>query len=395
MIMAYDPFPARRLSVLGATGSVGTAALDVAQRAGCEVLALAAGSDVDGMLRLCSRLKPRLVALASEDAGRRLAERVEAEDLGCEVGWGHEGMERVATCEADTVLAAISGVAGVRPTMAATCAGKRILLANKEALVTAGRHMLEAASVSGAELIPVDSEHGALLELLHYTRDRRERVSGVWLTASGGPFHESDVNLAGVSPQMASAHPVWEMGMKISVDSATLMNKGLEVIEANLLFGFEPESIRVVVHPQGIVHALVDLEDGGSIAHCAPPDMRHAIARALAWPASHGLDYGPLDWREVGTLEFKEPDTTRFPCLRLANEALRAGGSAPAILNAANEVAVEAFCDRGKIAFTDIPPIVEETLSEVDGEDSSLEDMVAADRAAREHASEMVLRMAR
>lgn len=385
----------RRLAVLGATGSVGTAALDVAERAGCEVVSLAADRDVDGMLALCARHGPGLAALRDEGAGRALAERAKAEGLGCEVAWGEEGVERAATCDADAVVAAVSGVAGVGPTMAAARAGRRILLANKEALVTAGRHMIDAAREHGSELVPVDSEHGALLELLHLARGRDVAVERVWLTASGGPFHDRDVDLAGVSPGMAAAHPVWDMGTKISVDSATLMNKGLEVIEASLLFGFAPEAIRVAVHPQGIVHAIVDLADGGSVAHCAAPDMRRAVARALAWPDAHGIGFEPLDWAAVGTLEFKEPDTRRFPCLDLARQALLAGGIAPAVLNAANEAAVLAFCDSCRIAFTDIPAVVEGALSEVGGDDSSIDGLVAADRAAREHADATIARMAR
>lgn len=384
-----------RLSVLGATGSVGTAALAVAEEAGCEVVALAANSDVDGMLALCARHEPSLAAMRDETAGRALADRTIAEGICCEIAWGEVGIERAAACEADAVVAAVSGVAGVGPTMAAVRAGRRILLANKEALVTAGRHMIDAAREHGSELVPVDSEHGALLELLHLVRVRDVAVERVWLTASGGPFHDRDVDLAAVSPGMAAAHPVWDMGTKISVDSATLMNKGLEVIEASLLFGFAPEAIRVAVHPQGIVHAIVDLADGGSVAHCAAPDMRHAVARALAWPDAHGIEFKPLDWAAVGTLEFKEPDTRRFPCLRLAHQALLAGGSAPAVLNAANEAAVSAFCDSCRIAFTDIPAVVEGTLSEVEGDDSSIDGLVAADRAAREHADAMIARMAR
>ena len=384
-----------RLAVLGATGHVGRAALDVAGKAGCGIEALAAGSDVDGLLDLCARHRPKVAALRDERAGRRLAERVKAEGLGCDVAWGEDGVADVATCAADTVVAAVSGVAGVAPTMAAARAGKRILLANKEALVTAGRHMIDEVARHGAELVPVDSEHGALLELLHLARDRRDHICGVWLTASGGPFHDSEVDLSAVSPRMAVAHPVWSMGEKISVDSATLMNKGLEVIEASLLFGMGPEMIRVVVHPQGLVHALVDFDDGGTVAHCSPPDMRHAVARALAWPKPHSNGIGGIDWCAAGKLEFKEPDTGRFPCLRLAHEALRAGGAAPAVLNAANEVAVEAFCKEVGIAFTDIPPIVEDCLASVDGDDASFECMVAADRAARELATDLVDRRSR
>ena len=338
------------------------------------------------MLAQVVRHRPAQVALADAKAARELAAKVAAEGLGCEVRAGLAGVAQLAAGEAATVVAAIGGIAGVEPVMAAAKAGKRVLLANKESLVTAGRHMLEACRQSQAELVPIDSEHGALLELLHLARDRRERIQRVWLTASGGPFHARDIDFAAVSPQMATAHPVWEMGQKISVDSATLMNKGLEVIEASLLFAMPEEMIKVVVHPQGVVHALVDFADGGTLAHCARPDMRHAIARALDWPAPSGLAFAALDWPAVGRLDFLPPDTERFPCLRLALEALRTGGAAPAILNAANEVAVTAFCARQGVGFADIPPIVEDALAKVDAPAANFEDMVAADRAARAHA---------
>ena len=384
-----------RVSVLGATGHVGRAALDVATSLDCEVVALAARRDVATMAALCALHRPAIAALAEEDAGRQLAQQLAAEGLSTEVCWGEDGLAAVATsAAADTVVAAIGGVVGVGPTMAAARAGKRILLANKEALITAGGHMLAAVAASGAELVPVDSEHGALLELLHLARDRSEFIANVWLTASGGPFHGRDIDLEQVSPQLAAHHPIWKMGQKISVDSATLMNKGLEVIEASLLFDLDPDIIKVVIHPQGIVHAVVDFSDGGSVAHCATPDMRHALARAFAWPQPHRLSHGALDWCNLGPLEFHEPDTARFPCLRLAREALDAGGAAPAILNAANEVAVAAFCAGRGVGFTAIPAIIATALETVSIADDTFEGRVLADRQARVVAAKAVARMA-
>ena len=393
--MSNDKTCGTSIAVLGSTGSVGTTALAVAERAKSKVVALAAGSNVEKILAQCARHKPSLVSLSDEKAGKRLADRVKAEGLSCKVAWGDAGTKMVAQSDAESVVAAICGAAGVGPTMAAVQAGKRVLLANKESLVTAGRHMIEAVKMHGAQLVPVDSEHGALLELLHYTCDRRDGIKRVWLTASGGPFHDKDIELNEVTPKMASSHPVWDMGMKISIDSATLMNKGLEVIEASLLFGIDASMIKVVVHPQGIVHAIVDFVDGGSVAHCAPPDMHHAIARALTWPAPHGLDHPSVDWCKLGTLLFKEPDLARFPCLRLAHEALETGGTAPAALNAANEVAVAAFCENERITFADIPSVVEGALANVNGSGTSLEEMIAADASARERAKTIVSRISR
>lgn len=376
--------------ILGATGHIGRLALEVAERAGCGVAAVAADRDVEGMLELCRKHRPAAAAMADEDAAKSLQEQAAAADLKLEVLAGAAGVATIAAWEAETVVAAIGGVAGAAPTMRAVEQGRRVLLANKEALVTGGEHMLAAAAASTAELIPVDSEHGALLELLHLARDRRDFVQRLWLPASGGPFHGRDVDLSAVSLQEAVAHPVWRMGRKINIDSATLMNKGLEVIEAKLLFGLEADQISVVIHPQCVVHAMVDLADGGTIAHCAQPDMRHAIARAFFWPRPHNLGCEPVPWPELGKLEFLPPDLKRFRCLALAQDALRAGGVAAAVLNAANEVAVDAFCADGKVGFADIPPIIEDALAAVDGPAGSFDDMVEADRRARDHARRFV-----
>ena len=376
-----------KVAVLGATGSVGGAALDVVQRAGGEVVALTAASDVAKMAQLCTRYRPRLAALADVDAAAQLRHQLSGSGVATEVLAGPDGLAAVASyAAADSVVAAISGVAGIAPTMAAVAAGKRVLLANKEALITAGRHMLQAAAHSKAQLVPVDSEHSALLELMEMAEQRHQKISKVWLPATGGPFHEQDIDLSVVTPAMASRHPVWSMGRKISVDSATLMNKGLEVIEACLLFDLRPDEVQVVVHPQGVVHAIAEFADGCSVAQCAVLDMRVALARAFAWPQPSKLNFGSIDWLALGKLEFLPPDPARFPCLRLAREALVVGGAAPAVLNAANEVAVDAFCAGRGVGFTDIPPIVEHTLAQVAGSADSIDELLAADSCARETA---------
>lgn len=374
--------PAARLAVLGATGSVGRAALDVAAQANLEVVSLAADSNVEEMARLCRRHQPAQASLADPAAAERLASMLGTAGPTSVTG-GAAAAAALAAGPADTVVAAIAGVAGVASTVAAVRAGKRVLLANKESLIIAGRQLLEIGVECGAEVVPVDSEHGALLELLHLARDRRSHVAKVWLTASGGPFRELS-NLDNVTPEMACAHPVWDMGTKISVDSASLMNKGLEVIEACLLFDLVSDQVEVVIHPQGIVHAIVEFADGSSIAQCGPPDMRAAVARAVAWPQPHRLNFGTLDWRELGRLEFYPPDHARFPCLHLARAALEAGGVAPAVLNAANEVAVAEFVNGGRLRFTDIPVVVEHALAAAGGgAGETLDDFLAADATAR------------
>ncbi|MBF2735428.1 MAG: 1-deoxy-D-xylulose-5-phosphate reductoisomerase [Betaproteobacteria bacterium AqS2] len=389
---AAAPLAGTRAVVLGATGHVGRLALEVAARAGCEVVAVAAGGDDAGLLEICRTHRPAAAALADAKAAGRLRDAAQAAGIKLEVLEGDAGVAAAAAWEADLVVAAIGGVAGALPTMRAVEQGRRVLLANKEALVTGGEHMLAAARKAGAELVPVDSEHGALLELLHLARDRRDRVARLWLPASGGPFHGREVDLREVSPAEAGEHPVWPMGRKITIDSATLMNKGLEVIEAALLFGLPAERIEVVIHPQCVVHGMVDLEDGGTIAHCAQPDMRHALARAFFWPEPHGLRHEPVAWAGLGRLDFLPPDSKRFRCLALARDALRGGGVAPAVLNAANEVAVASFCANAKVRFADIPPIIEDALAAVDGPADSFEDMVEADRRARAHALSFVAR---
>ncbi len=372
-----------KVTVLGATGSVGKATLEVAQAQGYEIVALTASTDFEQMAKLCERHRPKLAAMADADAATQLKRKLDATDLEIEVLAEADGLDTAASDAGDCVVAAISGVAGIAPTMAAVKAGKRVLLANKEALITAGKHMLQAAEQNRAQLIPVDSEHSAMLELLDAVKQRRQSITKVWLTATGGPFHNRDIDLDAVTPVMAAAHPVWSMGRKISVDSATLMNKGLEVIEACLLFDLQPDAVQVVVHPQSLVHAIVEFADGCSFAQCGIADMRVAIARAFAWPRPSQCNFGTIDWQTVGALEFLPPNTKRFPCLRLAREALVTGGVAPAVLNAANEIAVSAFCASRGVSFTDIPQIIEHTLTSVDGPAKTLDDLIIADQQAR------------
>ena len=382
--------PSKKIAILGATGHIGKISLAIAKECNIAIEALAASTNVDAMFKLSVTYQPKFVALSNEDAAKQLQEKLLAENINIKVLAGSIGIKEVAICDADTIVAAISGVAGVMPTMEAAIAGKKILLANKEAIVTAGKHMLAAINKHKAQLIPVDSEHGALLELLNFAKERKNEIKKVWLTASGGPFHESNLDINEYTLDLAKNHPVWTMGEKITIDSATLMNKGLEVIEASLLFDLNPSMIDVVVHPQSIVHALIDINDGGTIAHCANPDMRHPIARALFWPKPQEIKVTNIDWHNLGSLEFKAPDLKRFPCLRLANEALNQGGLAPAVLNAANEVAVNAFCQNNKVGFKDIPVIIQDTLNSIDGSDASFEDMIIADQKARSYAQKLI-----
>ncbi|RMD71153.1 MAG: 1-deoxy-D-xylulose-5-phosphate reductoisomerase [Gammaproteobacteria bacterium] len=378
--------------VLGATGSIGRQALDVVERHRdrYRVVALTAHRDVEGMLALCRLHRPRYAVMADEGAARALAERMPPP---IQVLSGAGGLEAVvAMPEVHTVVAGIVGAAGLRPTLGAARAGKRILLANKETLVMAGRLFMEEVERHGAELLPIDSEHNALFQCLPggFAGDLdKAGVRRLWLTASGGPFRDYPLeSLSRVTPEQACRHPNWEMGPKISVDSATMMNKGLEVIEACWLFHASPERIKVVIHPQSLVHALVEYIDGSFLAHAGTSDMRIPIAHALAWPERIPSGASPLDLYHMGAWEFHPPDMSRYPCLRLALEAMEAGGTAPAILNAANEVAVEAFLRR-RIAFTQIPQVIETVLLRMEAaEASTLEAVLAADKEARRRARE-------
>ena len=382
----------QRLTILGSTGSVGASTLDVVSRhrGRFEVVALTARHQVDALLAQCLEYRPRIAVMLDPEAARELRRRLQEAGLKCEVREGVKALEEVASLpDVDTVMAAIVGIAGLRPTLAAARAGKKILLANKESLVTAGAVLMDAARSSGATLLPIDSEHNAIFQALPkgYAGPQAAGVRRILLTASGGPFRSaSQRQLDEVTPDQACAHPNWVMGRKISVDSATMMNKGLEVIEARWLFDVSPEVIEVVIHPESVVHSLVEYIDGSVIAQLGNPDMRTPIAFALGFPEriAAGVEY--LDLARVGTLHFERPDPQRFPCLRLAYEALTAGGTAPTALNAANEVAVASFLG-GQLGFRQIPEMIEAVLSaSVPRAVDDVEDVLAADGAAREMA---------
>ena len=350
------------LALFGATGSIGASTLDVVGRhpGRYRVFALTANGSAGPLLELCRRHRPRYAVLSGMAEDRALAKDFAA--LGAELLFGPRALEQVAADpQAEVVMAGIVGAAGLASTLAAVRAGKRVLLANKEALVMAGPLVMHAARESGARILPVDSEHNAVFQCFSEGKFVRRIV----LTASGGPFRTLPVeNLGAVTPDQACAHPNWVMGRKISVDSATMMNKGLEVIEARWLFDLPPERIEVLIHPQSIVHSLVEYADGSVIAQLSNPDMRVPIANALAYPERIESGAQSLDLASVKTLSFEKSDLVRFPCLGLAYAALRAGGSAPAVLNAANEVAVEAFL-AGRLPFTGIAGVIADTLDAV------------------------------
>ncbi|MGD9870459.1 MAG: 1-deoxy-D-xylulose-5-phosphate reductoisomerase [Thauera sp.] len=362
----------QRLTVLGATGSIGQSTLDVVARHPdrFEVFALTAHRQDDKLLAQCLQFAPRYAVLGDDVAAARLTAALRAAGSRTEVLCGQDALEQVAVAdEVQMVMAAIVGAAGLRPTLAAARAGKKILLANKEALVLSGRLFMEAVARSGATLLPIDSEHNAIFQALPADYARQPATAGVrrvLLTASGGPFRAAPIeSLARVTPEQACAHPNWVMGRKISVDSATMMNKGLEVIEAHWLFGAPAGLIEVVVHPQSVIHSMVEYADGSVIAQLGNPDMRTPIAHAMAWPERIDAGVRPLDLFEIARLDFERPDLERFPCLRLAFDALRAGGAAPAVLNAANEEAVAAFLER-RIGFLDIPAVIAAALERSD-----------------------------
>ncbi len=388
-----------KITLLGATGSIGKSTLDVVARHPdrYQVTALTAQRQDDVLFEQCKQFQPRYAVLLDEDAAVRLAQKLRLKSLDTEVLCGVEALERVASLpEVDAVMAAIVGAAGLRPTLAAARAGKKVLLANKETLVMAGRVFMDAVKQYGATLLPIDSEHNAVFQALPrgYGGDLAQSgVSKILLTASGGPFRDMPLSaLQQVTPEQACAHPNWVMGRKISVDSATMMNKGLEVIEAHWLFNAPADAIQVVVHPQSVIHSLVQYVDGSVIAQLGNPDMRTPIAYALAYPERIEAGVEPLDLVKIGALNFSAPDLVRFPCLALAYQALRAGGTAPALLNAANEVAVEAFLEC-RIPFLAIPRVLEKVLAELSVSTvHSLEDVLLADAAARAAADEWIQR---
>ncbi len=382
----------QRLTILGSTGSVGVNTLNVVarHRDKFEVVALTARSRTETLFKQCLEFQPRIAVVLETAAAQDLRARLLLAGLNCEVRCGVGALEEVASLpDVDTVMAAIVGIAGLRPTLAAARASKKVLLANKESLVTAGPVLMDAVRSNRATLLPIDSEHNAIFQALPrgYAAPGTAGVRRILLTASGGPFRSATLRqLEQVTPDEACAHPNWAMGRKISVDSATLMNKGLEVIEARWLFDVSPECIEVVVHPESVVHSLVEYVDGSVMAQLGNPDMRTPIAFALGFPEriTAGVEY--LDLTRVGALHFERPDLQRFPCLRLAYEALKAGGTAPTVLNAANEVAVASFLS-GALGFSRIPALIEAVLSDVPcGPVSDLEDVLAADRVARERA---------
>lgn len=379
----------RNVAVLGATGSIGTSALDVIARHPDTLRAsvLAAGSRVDALVELCRAHRPAHAAIADENAYAALRDGLREAGLDTVPHAGANALAGLAAGEAcDTVVAAIVGAAGLDSTLAAARAGKRLLLANKESLVLAGELLMRTARDAGATIVPIDSEHNAIFQCLGGCGDRAE-VARIVLTASGGPFRgRKRADLAMVEPAQAVAHPKWDMGPKISVDSATLMNKGLEVIEAHHLFDLPGERIDVLVHPQSLVHSLVEFVDGSTLAQLGLPDMRTALAVGLGWPRRIASGVGGLDLRAHGRLDFEPPDLDTFPCLRLAHEALAAGGTAPAMLNALDEIAVSAFL-QGRIAFLDIPAIIEAGLAALPVTPAdSLDALLEADIRARHFA---------
>jgi 1-deoxy-D-xylulose-5-phosphate reductoisomerase len=386
-----------QITVLGATGSVGLNTLDVIARHPDKygVFALTANSKVDQLAELCVVYKPQYAVLGSANAAQQLKDKLNSLNVDTEVLCGDDGLCQVASHpQVDSVMAAIVGAAGLNPTLAAAEAGKKVLLANKEALVMAGDLFMQAIAASGATLLPIDSEHNAIFQCLPQTATKSLAENGVeriLLTASGGPFRQFTAEqMRGVSPEQACAHPNWSMGRKISVDSATLMNKGLELIEACWLFDTDQSGIDVVVHPQSIIHSMVQYVDGSVIAQMGNPDMRTPIAYGLAWPERIDAGVKPLDFIQLGSLDFEAPDEQRFPCLVLAREAWQQGGTASAVLNAANEVAVAAFLNK-KIGFTDIASIIEQVLAKQSTvKATTIEVVQAADAEARLIANQIV-----
>ena len=372
----------RTVTILGATGSVGTSTLDLIERNrdAYEVLALTANIDADGLAQAAKRVRAKRAVVADESQFEALKVRLAGTDIEAAAGEGE--VVEAARMGADWTMAAIVGCAGLRPVMTALQGGKTVALANKESLVSAGTIMTQAARASGATLLPVDSEHNAIFQC--FDPVQADKVGRIILTASGGPFRTwSREQMASVTPEQAVAHPNWSMGAKISVDSATLMNKGLELIEAFHLFPLPAEAFDVVVHPQSVIHSMVEYVDGSVLAQLGAPDMRIPIAYALAWPERIETPCQRLNLVEIANLSFEAPDTDRFPALALAREALIAGGAKPAILNAANEIAVAAFLDR-RVSFLDIATIVRETMDSLDPPPpTDLDGVFEVDKAAR------------
>ncbi|MBT8521227.1 1-deoxy-D-xylulose-5-phosphate reductoisomerase [Polynucleobacter paneuropaeus] len=391
----------KRIAILGSTGSIGTNTLDVirANPERFEVVALTAAKQVERLAEQCVEFKPRVAVVSDAGSAKKLSELLLAKQVGTQVLYGPDALiTAVLESDCDTVMAAIVGAAGLLPTLAAAKAGKRILLANKEALVMSGNLFMDAVRQGGGELLPIDSEHNAIFQCLpvHYSKSPSQHhgVEELWLTASGGPFRNTPIaELSKVTPEQACAHPNWVMGRKISVDSATMMNKGLEVIEAYWLFGLPIEKIQVLIHPQSVVHSMVRYCDGSVIAQMGQPDMRTPIAYGLAWPDRITAGVQSLSLTQQAALNFMEPDLQRFPCLSLAFQAGKQGGTAPVILNAANEIAVAAFLDNA-LQYLQIPEVVEQVLNMIPpSTPSSLEDILEVDAKSRVLATDVIQRL--
>jgi 1-deoxy-D-xylulose-5-phosphate reductoisomerase len=385
------------ITVLGATGSIGVSTLDVIARHPdrYRVFALTAHSRVDELAEQCIRFTPEVAVVGTAEAASQLSARLQSAGLTTQVEYGEQALCDVSSADAcTTVMAAIVGAAGLAPTMAAALAGKKVLLANKEALVISGQLFMDAVAASGSVLLPIDSEHNAIFQCLPLNYQRQlghHGIRKILLTASGGPFLDRDVStLDQVTPEQAVAHPNWSMGRKISVDSATMMNKGLEVIEAHWLFGAAPNQIEVVIHPQSVIHSMVSYADGSVLAQLGNPDMRTPIAHALAYPDRIESGVDTVDLTKIAQLNFRPPDYLRFPCLKLAFDALHSGGSAAAVLNATNEVAVEAFLNR-QIGFRKIPELIDAVLNRLPVEPvTDLGAVLAMDKSARLLARELM-----
>ena len=393
--------PLRRVAILGSTGSIGVNTLDVIRShpERFKVVALTAGKQVDRLAEQCLEFNPAIAVVADADGAARLSAILKDKKIATEVLYGPEAMVTAVTqSNCDTVMAAIVGAAGLVPALAAAKAGKRVLLANKEALVMSGDLFMQAMQSGGGELLPIDSEHNAIFQCLPQQFTKAPHgylgVEELWLTASGGPFRDTPISeLSAITPEQACAHPNWVMGRKISVDSATMMNKGLEVIEAFWLFGLPLGKIKVLIHPQSVVHSMVRYRDGSVLAQMGQPDMRTPIAYGLAWPERIHAGVAPLNLTQFSALSFTEPDLARFPCLALAFSAAKTGGTAPAILNAANEIAVAAFLDAG-LPYLRIPEVVEKTLNHIQSVPaSSLELILEVDAQARQVATSLMSEM--
>ena len=387
----------QQITILGATGSIGASTLDVIGRHPdrYSVYALTANSRVEALVPLCMRFKPKVAVVGTAQAAAKLEKALKDNQLATEVLYGTQALCEVATArQCDVVMAAIVGAAGLAPTLAAARAGKKLLLANKEALVMSGQLFMDAVASSGAVLLPIDSEHNAIFQCLPQQYQRAPELHGIaklMLTASGGPFLNRDLaTFDTITPEEAVAHPNWVMGRKISVDSATMMNKGLEVIEAHWLFGMTPRQIDVVIHPQSVIHSMVAYVDGSMLAQLGNPDMRTPIAHALAYPERIASGVEAVDLTRISQLAFRQPDYQRFPCLKLAYDALEAGGSVPTVLNAANEVAVEAFLNK-KIRFDRIPELIAQVMEKLPGKTlNSVEELISEDQHARELAYSLI-----